>query len=57
MKYYETTPAVPLQSAQIGGIWPLRVLKLTLVGLAAHHVLSWKVVAAVFRLIPELRGV
>ncbi len=34
----------------------LRLLKECLIDLAAHHVLSWKTVSAIFRLIPELKG-
>ena len=34
----------------------LRTLKVCLIDLVAHHVLPWEIVAAVFRLIPELKG-
>jgi len=34
----------------------LRLLKRILVNLATHDVLRWEVVAAVFQLIPELKG-
>jgi len=34
----------------------LRHLKHVLIDLAANHTLPWKVVAAIFRIIPELRG-
>ena len=34
----------------------LRHLKHVLIGLAANHTLPWKVVAAIFRMIPGLRG-
>jgi len=34
----------------------LHHLKLVLIDLAAHHILPWKIVAAIFRMIPGLRG-
>lgn len=55
MNYSKSTTTVPLPSAQIGSIRLLRVLKSVLIDLAGHHVLSWKTVSTIFRLIPQLR--
>ena len=55
MEHFNLTPmTVPVP--RIGTISPLRGLKRGLVGLAAHHFLSWAVVERIFRLIPRLRG-
>lgn len=53
---YISLTTVPVPSAQIESTRLLRVLKSVLIDLAGHHVLSWKTVSAIFRLIPELKG-